>query len=461
MRNNITEGSIPKQLLTFFFPIWLGTFFQFFYNTADAVIVGNFLGKEALSAVGGPSSTIVNLLVGFFVGLASGTTVIISQLYGARDEKGTSRAVHTAVAMGIMGSLIITVAGIALSPIILRAMGTPAEVLGPSVTYLNIYFAGMLFNVLYTLGSGVLRAVGDSRRPLYILILCTIANVLLDLLFVVVIPLGVAGAALATIMAQAFSAVLIIMALRRSAGCFQLHLSKIRVDWPLLGRMLRIGCPAGLQSVMYSFSNVILQAGINGFGTNAVAAWTAYGKIDGIFWMTVSSFGIAITTFVGQNFGARRFDRVKQSVRVCLGLAAGFSIVLSAIILVFGPQLYSMFTRDPDVIALGTQMMNFMVPFYLTYIAIEILSGALRGAGDAIIPMLIPAFGICLMRIVWIHFALPIRPEVSTVCMSYPITWITTSIAFLCYYKWGKWMQRGIARLDHKHTTVAADTPAV
>ena len=221
-KNQITEGSIPKQLLAFFFPIWTGTFFQFFYNTADAVIVGNFLGKEALSAVGGPSSTIINLLVGFFVGLASGTTVIISQLYGARKTDETSRAVHTAAALALAGGALMTVLGVIISPYALRAMGTPESIFTGSVVYLRIYFLGMVFNIIYNLGSGVLRAVGDSRRPLYFLIACSISNVLLDLLFVVVLPLGVAGAALATILSQALSALLIVVALRRSEGCYRL-----------------------------------------------------------------------------------------------------------------------------------------------------------------------------------------------------------------------------------------------
>ncbi|MEG1274759.1 MAG: MATE family efflux transporter [Ruthenibacterium sp.] len=449
MRNQITEGSIPKQLLAFFFPIWAGTFFQFFYNTADAAIVGNFLGKEALSAVGGSSSTIINLLVGFFVGLSSGATVIVSHLYGARDHDGTSRAVHTATALALVGGAFMTVLGIAISPWALRAMGTPERVLGPSITYLRIYFCGMIFNIMYNLGSGVLRATGDSRRPLYFLIVGCVSNIVLDFLFVVVIPMGVAGAAFATILSQAISAVLVVLSLRQSDGCCRLHLSKIRFDFALLWRMMRIGLPAGLQSVMYSASNIVIQTTINGFGTNAMAAWTAYGKIDGIFWMTVNSFGIAITTFVGQNFGARRFDRVKKSVHVCFGFSALASVLLSAFVLVLGPQLYHLFSRDADVVSIGILMLRCMVPFYVLYIPIEILSGALRGAGDAIMPMLIPAFGICFLRILWIAFVTPLYPQIEVVCMSYPVTWGVTSVLCFLYYKWGGWLRRCSARLGH------------
>ena len=214
--------------------------------------------------------------------------------------------------------------------------------------------------------------------------------------------------------------------------------------------MLRIGLPAGLQSVMYSFSNLVIQASINSFGTNAVAAWTAYGKIDGIFWMTINAFGIAITTFVGQNFGAKKYARVKRSVWVCMGFAALFSVALSVLILLFGPQLYRLFTQDADVVSVGVVMMQFMVPYYITYIAIEVLSGALRGTGDAIVPMLIPAVGICVLRIVWISFVVPMFPQVQTVCISYPVSWVATSVLFFAYYAFGKWMPRGIARMEHR-----------
>lgn len=303
--NRITSGSIPKQMLAFFFPIWFGTFFQFFYNTADAVIVGQFLGKEALAAVGGPASTIVNLIVNFFVGVASGSAVIISQYYGAKNGDKTNRAVHTAIALAIVGGALLGVLGFVFSPAMLGAMGTPEDVIGYAVTYIRIYFAGMIFNTIYNVGSGILRAVGDSRRPLYFLILSSIVNVVLDLVFILVFKMGVAGAAWATIISQAVSAVLILISLNGAPPIYRLIAKNIKLDLPLLGEMVRIGLPAGMQSVMYSVSNILIQASINTFGTDAVAAWAVFGKVDAMFWMTISSFGLTATTFAGQNFGAK------------------------------------------------------------------------------------------------------------------------------------------------------------
>ena len=449
-QNNITQGSIPGQLMKFFFPIWLGTFFQFFYNTADAVIVGNFVGKEALASVGGSAATIINLLVGFFVGLSSGAAVIISQFYGARNKDCTGRAVHTAMALSLAAGILLTVLGIGLSPMILRAMGTPEEILDFSVTYLRIYFAGVVFNLIYNVGAGILRAIGDSRRPLYFLIVCSIVNVVLDIVFVLVIPMGVAGVALATIIAQAVSAVLVIVSLQKAPPIYRLELKKIGFDFDILRQIIHIGLPAGLQSVMYSVSNIVIQASVNSFGTNTVAAWTAYGKIDGLFWMTVSSFGIAITTFVGQNFGAKEYGRVKKSVRVCMWIALGFTVVLSVGLLLLGPWLYRMFTTDVDVVKIGVDMLSWMVPFYFTYVAIEILSGAVRGAGDAILPMIITCLGVCVLRVVWIMVVVPMYPNIRTTCLSYPVTWSITSILFIIYYLQGGWLKRCIAKADHK-----------
>ncbi|MEG0897040.1 MAG: MATE family efflux transporter [Ruthenibacterium sp.] len=452
--NHITEGSIAKPLLSFFFPIWLGTFFQFFYNTADAVIVGNFVGKEALAAVGGPTGTIINLLVGFFVGLSSGATVIISQLYGAHKTDETQRAVHTAAALSLTAGAVLTFVGIVFSPMILRAMGTPPEILGYSVTYIRIYFVGTVFNLIYNIGAGILQAVGDSRRPLYFLIACSATNVVLDILLVVVIPLGVAGAAIATVVSQIVSALLIVISLQKAPPTYRLIIEHIRFDFVLLMKMVRIGLPAGVQSVMYSVSNIIIQASVNSFGTNAVAAWTAYGKIDGVFWMTISSFGIAITTFVGQNFGAQKYDRVKKSVWVCMLIALGFTVVISTGTLLFDSQLYHLFTQDAAVIEIGIRVVNVMVPFYFTYISIEILSGALRGTGDGFIPMIITCLGVCVLRIVWIAIAVPLFPCIETASLSYPVTWSVTSICFIIYYLQGGWLKRSIAKAGHKNESV-------
>lgn len=446
MSNQITEGVIWKQLLFFFFPILFGTFFQQLYNTTDAIIVGNFVGKEALASVGGPAATIINLLVGFFVGLSSGATVIISQHYGAGDRKKVSESVHTSIALAVAGGAVMMVIGIAVARFSLEAMNTPADIMEPSLTYMKIYFCGIIPSMIYNMGSGILRAVGDSRRPLYFLIASCFINIGLDLFFVVTLQMGVAGVAIATILSQAISALMTVIALMRTADSYRLILMKIRFHRQLLLSIIRIGFPAGLQSAMYSISNLLIQSSINSFGTDTVAAWTAYGKVDGIFWMIMGAYGVSITTFAGQNYGAGKYDRIKKSVRVCLALAAVTSILLSVIVLAFGGTILLLFTKDTNVIEICMGMMWVVSPAYITYICIEILSGTCRGCGDSFIPMLLTCFGVCVLRIVWIFTAVPLRHEVSTVVFSYPLTWTITSLLFIIYYKKGKWMQKDALR---------------
>ena len=444
--NGITEGIIWKQLLIFFFPILFGTFFQQLYNTVDAIVVGNFVGTEALAAVVGATGTIINLLIGFFVGLSSGVTVIISQFYGARDGQNVSRAVHTAIAMSLIIGVIFMIVGLAFSPAALEAMGTPENVLPLANTYISVYFGGILFTVFYNVGSAILRAVGDSRRPLYFLIVCCLVNVVLDLLFVAVFRMGVFGVAIATMLSQAISAVLIIITLMRTQDCYRLFLKEIRIDMGLLGNIIRIGLPAGLQSVMYNVSNIIVQTSINAFGTVTIAAWTAFGKIDGMFWMIMSAFGVSITTFVGQNFGARKYDRIHKSARICIVMAMGLSIFMSVMLYLFGGSVLRLFTQDTQVITIGLEIMGVIMPLYFTYISVEILSGTMRGVGDSLIPMLMTAVGTCVLRIVWILTAVPVWHDIKTVAFSYPLTWAVTSVLFIIYYLQGGWLRRQIRK---------------
>ena len=330
--NKIVTGVIWQQLLLFFFPILFGTFFQQLYNAADAVIVGRFVGKEALSAVGGGTGTLIQLLVGFFVGLSSGATVIISQYYGAKRAEMVGYAVHTSIAFSLVAGVGMMIVGITAAPWALRAMSTPEDILGPSTTYIRIYFLGVIGNLIYNMGAGILRAVGDSKRPLYFLIVSCLTNIVLDIVFVIGLHMGVAGAALATILSQALSAVLVLWVLMRTKDMHRLELRKIRFDGRMFHRIIRIGLPAGLQSVMYTSSNILIQSSVNALGTDTVAAWTAYSKIDSLFWMIVNAFGISITTFVGQNYGAGKMDRVHKGVRTCMGITAGATVLLSVIL---------------------------------------------------------------------------------------------------------------------------------
>lgn len=441
--HGITEGVIWKQLLSFFFPILLGTFFQQLYNTADAIIVGKFVGKEALAAVGGTSGTLINLIVNFFVGLSSGATVILSQFFGARNHQEASRAEHTAMAMAIRGGLLLMVVGYFASPIILGWLNTPDDVMSHAITYTRIYFFGMIPSLIYNIGSGILRAVGDSRRPLFFLISATMTNIVLDVMLVLGLNLGVAGAALATILSQTVSAALVIITLMRSHPPLTLHFRKIKLHFDLLGCVVRIGLPAGFQSVMYSLSNMIIQSSVNTFGTDTMAAYTAYNKLDGLFWMMIGAFGVSITTFVGQNFGAKQFERVRKSIRTCLLMASVATILLSALLLLFSRLLLGLFTNEAHVLELGLTIQRFITPFFITYVCVEVFSGAIRGAGDSLRPMLMTLCGVCVLRVIWVKLIAPIFPgNLLFMLTCYPISWSVTSILFVIYYRSGRWLKR-------------------
>ena len=432
--NPITEGVIWKQLLLFFFPILLGTFFQQLYNTADAMIVGQFVGKEALSAVGGTTGTLINLLVGFFVGLSSGATVIISQFYGGKHLDRLHAAVHTAVTFAILGGAVLMIIGIVFSPWALRAMDTPEDIMDYALTYIRVYFIGMIPNLLYNMGAGILRAIGDSKRPLYYLIASCLTNIVLDLIFVLGLHMDVFGAGLATILSQFLSAILVLRALIRTDDVYRLELKKLRISPKMLFRIIEIGFPAGLQSVMYSVSNIIVQVGVNRLGTDVVAAWTTYGKIDGLFWMMLGAMGIAATTFIGQNYGAGKIDRVHKGIATCMMQATIMTVIMSVLLYAFGIYIFRLFTSDAAVLENGMLLLHFMVPAFILYVPIEIFSGSLRGVGDCWIPMLITCVGVCVLRIIWIIFFAPLHAEIRWIAFCYPLTWLITSAAFIIYY---------------------------
>ena len=433
-KNRITEGSIFGQLLLFFFPILFGTFFQQLYNTADAMVVGRFVGKQALAAVGGSTSTLINLLVGFFVGLSSGATVVISQFYGARKADKVHWAVHTSIAFSVIGGIIFMIVGLVGSPWALEAMKTPEDVMGHAVVYIRIYFLGIIVNLVYNMGAGILRAVGDSRRPLYFLIASCFTNIILDVLLVAVLRMGVAGAALATITSQLLSAILVVRALMKTDDMYKLEWKKVRIDQRMLQRIVRIGIPAGMQSVMYNISNVIIQAGVNTLGTDNVTAWATYGKVDGLYWMMINALGISVTTFVGQNFGAGRLDRVRKGAGACMVIGVALTASVGVVLYNGGHLLVELFTTDQQVQAISMDLLHFMVPTFITYIAIEILSGTLRGVGDAWMPLIITGIGVCAVRVLWIMFVLPHYHTIIGAAFCYPLTWSLTTVAFVIYY---------------------------
>ena len=352
--------------------------------------------------------------------------------------------------MAVVGGLCMTVLGLLVSRPLLTAMGTPADIMDHALTYLRVYFFGIVAAFLYNIGSGILRAVGDTQRPLYFLMAACLTNIFLDLILVVVFRLGVLGVALATLSSQILAAGLVIFTLMHSNQVYRLFPEELKFTPHVLRSVLKVGIPAGLQSNMYTISNMIIQSAINTFGTNTIAAWTAFGKIDGFFWMILSAYGISVTTFVGQNFGAQKYDRIRQSVRICLGLTLGTAVFFCFFLYFFCEPIFKIFTDDLLVMTEGMQMLRFLVPFYATYICIEVLSGAIRGVGDSLVPMIMTGCGVCLLRIVWVFAALPLRHEMTTVMFSYPLTWSITSLLFVIYYLRGGWLRRRIAKCGYE-----------
>jgi len=442
VRNAITQGVIWKQILLFFIPVALGTFFQQMYNTVDALVVGNFVGMNALASVGGLTGTVINLIVGFFVGISSGATVAIAQHYGADDKEGISKVVHTTAALALCVGAVLMVVGILFVPNTLRLLNQPEELIADSTTYMRIYFAGIIPALVYNIGSGILRAVGDSKRPMVYLIVCCLVNIVLDLVLVLFFNMGVAGVAIATTLSQCVSAVLVTIRLIKTKDSYKLTPKKIRFHAAETASILRIGLPAGLQSLMYSISNVFIQSRINLYGSDTVAAWTVLGKVDGFNWLIMGAFGISITTFVGQNFGAGKMDRVKRSIWVTGGMTLAFTMIFSVIVMVFGKSLYRIFGADEAVLSVGMQMLWLIGPFYSLYVPVEILSGTMRGVGETLVPMLITCVGVCVTRIVWILVAYTVTPSFYPVVISYPVTWALASAAFIIYYKSGRWLRR-------------------
>ena len=433
-RNQITEGVIWKQLLIFFFPIMIGTFFQQIYNTADSIVVGRFVGKEALAAVGGSVNQIVNLVVEVFVGLTSGASVIAAQFYGAKDRKNLNKTLHTSYAFGITIGCIVGVLGFFLTDTVLTLMKTPQELMADSRIYLHIYFCGMVFNIIYNMGASILRAVGDSKRPLYVLMVTCGLNIVLDIILVVVCRLGVMGVALATVSCQGISSALVTVLLMKENPLFQLKLREIRFYGASLKSVLRIGIPAALEATMYTIANLIIQVFVNELGTDTVAAWGTFAKIDAVYWMVVNAFAISITTFVGQNYGAGKVKRMRKSVGICLGMAYAGAFLVSGVLYALAAPLYRLFTTDAKVVQIGVDMMHFLLPSYFSYVAIGILSGALRGAGRVLVPMLLTCGGVCFFRIVWMFGVFPGYPGINTIMLSYPVSWGITAVLFIIYY---------------------------
>lgn len=408
----------------------------------DAVIVGRFAGKEALSCIGGSSSQIANFFISFFSGLSVGVTVIIAQYYGAGDEKRIDRALHTAytfsLAFGLIGGTLCAV----FCPHFLAWMQTPEALMADSAIYLRIYFGGMVSLLVYNMGSGILRAIGDSKRPLYFLMIGTLTNVVLDLVFVGGLQLGVRGAAIATLISQTISAVLVTVTLMYRTAGMQLRFSHLRMDWVMLRRIMTIGLPTAIENSTYGISNIVLQSAMNRLGVDVVAAWAALGRIDGLQWMINGAFGMSITTFAGQNYGAGKMDRVRKGTWITLAMGTVTSAIFGVLLALFAVPLLEIFTPDTGVISIGLEMALIMAPFYWIFAFIEAFSGSLRAQNDVVVPTIICLVGICAVRIGW-ALVLGAKATVPLLVWCYPTTWIVGSVLMSIYYLYRTYWQRG------------------
>lgn len=432
---DMTEGNILGHLISFALPLLLGNIFQQLYNAVDTWVVGNYISNEAFSAVGtvGPA---VNMLIGLFTGLSSGISVVIAHYYGAQQYEKVHTAVHTALAMTIVLAVVCTGLSVAAVPSLLTLMKVPAEVFPESRTYLTIYFAGVVGLVVYNIGSGILRAVGDSTRPFYFLVVAAVVNTVLDLLFVIGFGMGVEGVAYATIIAQGISAILILITLSRSGTCIELKLRDLKVDWQILIKIVQVGIPAALQLVITSFSNIFVQSYINYFGADSMSGWTAYSKVDQLMFLPMQSIAMAVTTFVGQNLGKAQTERAKTGIRKALWLAMGVSIILLIPIELFAPYTVAFFNDKAEVVACGTMLLRCISPFYVACTINQIYAAALRGVGQSHIPMIIMLTSFVFFRQCYLYvMANYISNEMLPIAMGYPAGWILCSTLILIYYK--------------------------
>ena len=441
-KRDLTEGTVWKKLFLFFLPIAAGTCMQQLYNAADGLIVGRFVGTAALASVGGSSAQIINVLIGFFVAVTAGASVVIAQIYGAGRSRDVKNAAGNAVTIfGLMG-IGLMIIGMILSPAILTLLRTPAETIPGAVLYLRIYFIGVPFILILNMESNMLRAVGDSFSPFLFMVIGCVSNIALDVLFVVNFRWGIAGVAVATVIAQVINMGLLTFRLMTTKESYRMSFRSFRLNGVYLANMLRLGIPSGLQASMYSISNMVIQVGVNSLGTVVVASWAMTAKTDGIFWAVSNAMGAAITSFIGQNLGAGRRDRVRDCLKQGMVLAGVITIVVSTLILALGKPLLHILTNDPAVISTTYRMMTYFVPFYIIWSVIEVLSAILRGAGDTLRPFLIISVGICLFRILWVVLLFFRIHTLFVLCMSYAASWILTSTAIAVYFRYGKWMDR-------------------
>ena len=469
--NPITEGVIWKQLLLYFVPLLAASFLQLLYNTADTIIVGHFVGKIALTAVGGSAGQIYAMVTEFMIGVSGGAGVILSQAYGARDRKLLDDGLHNAIALALVIGTLFTCVGLILAGPALRLAGAPPETLANSILYLRIVFAGLIPNVLYNMGASILRAVGDSKKPLRFLLISSCMNILLDIIFVAILQWGIGGAAFATILSQTLSAALVLRTLIRGPGTVEesavlvngtekadhavegetlqdasdshrealmpsLDLHRLRLQRDIVSKMLRLGVPLGFETLMYTFSCVVLTSAVNTFGTDTVAAYAGFVRIESFYWMLEAAFAVSITTFVGQNYGAGRMDRVHNVARQ--GAVLMYLFMGTAIVIMYTgcPVWLGLFTTDAGVLAIGVAMMRYLLPYYILYVPSGVFFSTLRGLGDSLRPTIITFLCVCVLRIAWVAFVFPAYPTIEALLFCFPVSWTVTAVTYPFYYAW-------------------------
>ena len=435
----MTQGNIWKLLITFSIPLIIGNLLQQMYNTADSIIVGNFVGSNGLAAVGS-GTALINLIIAFAQGAAVGAGVVVSQYIGADKKDKIKISVHTSICISIILGLILSLLGIFASPSLLIMMKTPKVVLKSSILYLQIYCGGLIFNVIYNMATGILNAAGNSKKPLVYLAIASFTNIILDLLFIKIFKLGVMGAAIATDISQAISCILAIGYLLKVKSDYKLYIKDLKINKETAVKIIKIGLPTAIQNMVISFSNVLVQSSVNAYGATAMAGYAAYLKIDGFNILPVLSISMAVTTFTGQNVGANRLDRVKKGMYSSLIMVLVYTVFIGAVLLIFSHQVLGLFTHSAQVIMYGQLAMKYFCPYYFLLGILNVLAGTVRGAGKGIPPMIILLFSMCIFRILWIKIALPFYSSIDVVFILYPISWLVGAILMIFYTKFGKWL---------------------
>lgn len=436
---DFTEGNLRKEIIFFAMPLFLGNLFQQLYNTADSLIVGNTLGAQALASVSS-SGPLIFMMTGFFNGVATGAGVVIAKYIGAREYDRVRDAIHTDLAFGLVSGLILTVAGVALTPSILRLMNTPEDIMEGSITYFRIYSIGIIFSVMYNITMGIMNATGDSKHPLEYLIISSVTNVVLDIFFITVLHTGVGGAAAATTMGQALSFILSFIRLMRSRDVYHVEIRRIRFHLPLLKEIIRYGLPSGVQNSVIAIANLVVQTNINTFSSTAVAGSGAYSKIEGFAFIPITSFSMALTTCISQNLGAKNYERAKEGSRFGIFSCLIIAETIGAVVFIFSPYLIALFNSDPAVVAIGVKQSHIEGLFFCLLALSHSIAGIMRGAGKAKVPMFVMLSIWCILRVTYITVALSFSHTIDLVYWAYPMTWTLSSIVFVIYMKTSDWI---------------------